>query len=336
MEAGQYTWKEMIQHRYTNRLIHEPSPYLQQHAHNPVDWYPWGEEAFEQARSQDKPIFLSIGYATCHWCHVMEKESFDDVAIAALLNEHFINVKVDREEHPQVEPGFRAYGLCYLELNAAAGAGLGTDWPVAIDHGSITETSWVMAMQPSLVDLERLPQDADATGIVGVYGPNPRHRADAALGEAQIQACADLLAARVSALLDGGRLDTMADLRRFVDGYWPEPLELAGHSGSAGAAAIVVSNPAPVSRYLTAFDLAIDGQPLDPATLGLINSGGGEAGGLVAASTLGPETGLYIRRGQSAEVRLPIGVAAGPHRLEVELGLAGVTSRRIVAEVSFR
>src|ERR1700726_3457475 len=90
-------------HIYTNRLIHETSPYLLQHAHNPVDWYPWSDEAFQTARNLDKPIFLSIGYATCHWCHVMEKESFEDARIAKLMNETFINIKVDREELPEVD-----------------------------------------------------------------------------------------------------------------------------------------------------------------------------------------------------------------------------------------
>ena len=89
--------------RYTNRLAKEKSPYLLQHAHNPVDWYPWGKEAFEKAKELDKPIFLSIGYATCHWCHAMERESFENPEIAELMNEAFINIKVDREEHPEVD-----------------------------------------------------------------------------------------------------------------------------------------------------------------------------------------------------------------------------------------
>ena len=88
---------------FTNRLIHEKSPYLLQHAHNPVDWYPWGSEAFETAKKEDKPIFLSIGYATCHWCHVMEEECFQDEDVAKALNESFICVKVDREELPEVD-----------------------------------------------------------------------------------------------------------------------------------------------------------------------------------------------------------------------------------------
>ncbi len=87
----------------TNRLIHETSPYLRQHTDNPVDWYPWGEEALRLAQEQDKPILLSIGYAACHWCHVMAHESFEDPATAALMNEHFINVKVDREERPDLD-----------------------------------------------------------------------------------------------------------------------------------------------------------------------------------------------------------------------------------------
>src|SRR6187200_2490332 len=81
-----------------NRLAHETSPYLRQHAQNPVDWYPWGPEALVRARAERKPIFLSIGYSACHWCHVMEHESFVDEKVAALLNQHFINIKVDREE----------------------------------------------------------------------------------------------------------------------------------------------------------------------------------------------------------------------------------------------
>src|SRR5580658_5054510 len=86
-----------------NRLAGEASPYLLQHADNPVDWYPWGPEALERARSEDRPILLSIGYSACHWCHVMERESFENASIAALMNEHFVNVKVDREERPDLD-----------------------------------------------------------------------------------------------------------------------------------------------------------------------------------------------------------------------------------------
>ena len=93
----------MTQHKHTNALIHETSPYLLQHAHNPVNWYPWGEEALEKARSGNQPIVLSIGYSACHWCHVMEHESFEDEAIAALMNENFVSIKVDREERPDLD-----------------------------------------------------------------------------------------------------------------------------------------------------------------------------------------------------------------------------------------
>ncbi len=89
--------------QYTNRLIKEKSPYLLQHAHNPVDWYPWGEEAFEKARREDRPVFLSIGYSTCHWCHVMERESYNDPEVAKLMNDAFISIKVDREERPDID-----------------------------------------------------------------------------------------------------------------------------------------------------------------------------------------------------------------------------------------
>ena len=86
-----------------NRLIHESSPYLRQHANNPVDWYPWGGEALERAVREDKPILLSVGYSACHWCHVMERESFEDPGIASLMNEHFVSIKVDREERPDID-----------------------------------------------------------------------------------------------------------------------------------------------------------------------------------------------------------------------------------------
>lgn len=93
----------MTKPRDPNRLIHEKSPYLLQHAHNPVDWYPWGDEAFTRAMTEDKPVFLSIGYSTCHWCHVMAHESFEDEEVARLLNRHFVSIKVDREERPDID-----------------------------------------------------------------------------------------------------------------------------------------------------------------------------------------------------------------------------------------
>ncbi len=92
-----------IQHKHTNSLIHETSPYLLQHAHNPVDWYAWHDEALQKAKREDKPILLSVGYSACHWCHVMERESFENEEIAALMNQNFVNIKVDREERPDID-----------------------------------------------------------------------------------------------------------------------------------------------------------------------------------------------------------------------------------------
>ncbi len=108
--------------RKPNRLIHEKSPYLLQHAFNPVDWHPWGEEAFEKARRENKPIFLSIGYSTCHWCHVMERESFENDSIAAIMNEHFVCIKVDREERPDVD---KVYMTVVQGLTGSGG------WPLS-------------------------------------------------------------------------------------------------------------------------------------------------------------------------------------------------------------
>jgi len=111
------------EYRYTNHLIHESSPYLQMHAHNPVDWYPWGPEAFELAKRENKPIFLSVGYSTCHWCHVMERESFSDPKIAEIMNQYFVNIKVDREERPDVD---RIY-MTFVQATTGGGG-----WPMSV------------------------------------------------------------------------------------------------------------------------------------------------------------------------------------------------------------
>jgi len=112
----------ILQHM-ANRLINEQSPYLLQHAHNPVDWYPWGDEAFERAKNENKPVLVSIGYAACHWCHVMERESFEDEATARYMNEHFINIKVDREEHPDVD---------HLYMDAVQAISRQGGWPLNV------------------------------------------------------------------------------------------------------------------------------------------------------------------------------------------------------------
>jgi len=123
------SYKPRTKHRqgqlpdFTNRLILETSPYLLQHAHNPVNWYPWGNEAFDDARRLGRPVFLSIGYATCHWCHVMEEESFEDVQIAAVLNQNYICIKVDREERPDVDA---VYMSALQRLKGGGG------WPMSV------------------------------------------------------------------------------------------------------------------------------------------------------------------------------------------------------------
>ena len=106
-----------------NRLVFEQSPYLLQHARNPVDWFPWGEEAFKKAKEEDKAVFLSVGYSTCHWCHVMEHESFEDNEVAALLNKDFVAIKVDREERPDID------GVYMTVTQAMTGSG---GWPMTV------------------------------------------------------------------------------------------------------------------------------------------------------------------------------------------------------------
>ena len=110
--------------KFTNRLAKEKSPYLQQHKHNPVDWYPWGKEAFAKAKKENKPVFLSIGYSTCHWCHVMERESFEDEDVGKILNKHFICVKLDREERPDVDRIYMAFTVAISQGNGG--------WPMSV------------------------------------------------------------------------------------------------------------------------------------------------------------------------------------------------------------
>ncbi|MGD8698004.1 MAG: aldo/keto reductase [Gemmatimonadales bacterium] len=128
-ESGNEEWDEAMNERaerpkHTNRLVDATSPYLLQHAHNPVDWYPWGEEALARAKAEDRLILLSIGYSACHWCHVMERESFEDEVIAGLMNEHFVNIKVDREERPDLDE-------IYMAATVAMNRGQG-GWPMTV------------------------------------------------------------------------------------------------------------------------------------------------------------------------------------------------------------
>jgi hypothetical protein len=113
-----------MEHKHTNALVHESSPYLLQHAHNPVNWHPWGEEALAKARNEGKLIFLSIGYAACHWCHVMEHESFESDDVAELLNRDFVSIKVDREERPDLDEIYMTATMLY-----SGGHG---GWPMSV------------------------------------------------------------------------------------------------------------------------------------------------------------------------------------------------------------
>lgn len=187
-----------------NRLIHQKSPYLLQHAHNPVDWYPWDEEAFKIARQLDKPIFLSIGYATCHWCHVMERESFEDPQIAQMLNETFINIKVDREELPEVDN-------LYMEFAQTMMAGA-AGWPLNIiltpqlrpffaatylppvsSQGLIGLNDLIARIKEVWVGDERERIEEQAETIVTVFKDNIRAEGDKLPNHEEVEACADLI-----------------------------------------------------------------------------------------------------------------------------------------------
>ncbi len=120
--------------KHTNRLIHETSPYLRQHAHNPVDWYPWGKDALAKAKAENKPILLSIGYSACHWCHVMERESFENPDIAKLMNEHFVSIKVDREERPDLDDIYQKSAQAFMRR--------GGGWPLTVFLTPDQEPFW--------------------------------------------------------------------------------------------------------------------------------------------------------------------------------------------------
>jgi len=148
-------WLENGQPAFVNRLILEDSPYLLQHAHNPINWYAWGEEAFKAAKEQDKPIFLSIGYSTCHWCHVMERESFEDEDIAYLLNENFIAIKVDREQRPDVDASY----MSAVQIMTGRGG-----WPMSSFLNMETEPFYGGTYYPPHVFTDLLNQISDIWG----------------------------------------------------------------------------------------------------------------------------------------------------------------------------
>jgi len=231
-------------------------------------------------------------------------------------------------------PGLRAYGLCWLELNAARAEGPDRGEPTVVDHAALVETSWMLHLAPELVEVERLAADPEAAHI-GVYGRNPRFTASREFGAAQVEAAAELLGERVRLLLGGGALDPLADLRRFVDLSWPEPLEVTGSSGGASEAALLIANPGRASRYLSGLDVRIDGEALDASGIVLVNASAGEVGAPVPAAALGRERGFYIRRGQVATAALGSPVTEGTHSVVVDLDLGGVTRATIAREIPF-
>src|SRR3984957_7471789 len=168
-----------------NRLAREASPYLQQHGQNPVDWYPWGTEALERARREDRPILLSIGYSACHWCHVMERESFENEGVPALMNESFINIKVDREERPDLD---QIYQLVVQLMGRSGGWPLtvfltpdqrpffaGTYFPPADRHGSPGFPKVLRAMADAYRDQrgDVLEQALEVCDAIGRASPAP-------------------------------------------------------------------------------------------------------------------------------------------------------------------
>lgn len=154
-----------------NRLIHEKSPYLLQHAYNPVDWYPWGKEAFETAKRENKPVFLSIGYATCHWCHVMAHDSFEDKGVAALMNDAFINIKVDREERPDVDGVY----MTVCQLTTGSGG-----WPLTVLMTPDKEPFFAGTFIPKMSQPNRIGMLDFVPRVKSIWENNPDEIANSA------------------------------------------------------------------------------------------------------------------------------------------------------------
>jgi len=197
-----------------NRLLGESSPYLLQHAHNPVDWYPWGDEAFGKARSENKPVLVSIGYAACHWCHVMEHESFENETVAGFMNTHFVNIKVDREEHPDVD---HLYMDALQAMNGAGGWPLnmfvtperkpfygGTYFPPEPMYG---RTSWMQLLQAISDVWQNKPEEV-------------RLQSEQMIAHLQ-QASVVSLASSKERTIEAGHVDTIAaNLLKQADSTW--------------------------------------------------------------------------------------------------------------------
>jgi hypothetical protein len=235
-------------------------------------------------------------------------------------------------EAEERHPGLAAYGLCWLELNAARLTAPDEGDPSTVDHAARIETSWMLELAPELVLLDRLSEDPEATHP-GIYGRNPRFTASTGLGRQQIDDGAGLLAERARGLLAGEKPDTFADLRRFVEYGWHEDPVLSGRAGPD--AGLVLHNPGAASRYLSSFAVELDGVRLDPEPVVLVNRSAGETGEPLHASELGPERGFYVRRNQDATIELGAPVEPGVHRVRAELGLAGVTTLVLDEQIAF-
>ena len=193
---------------YKNRLIREKSPYLLQHAHNPVDWFPWGKEAFEEAKAQDKPIFLSIGYAACHWCHVMEKESFENPEIAELMNEAFVNVKVDREELPAVDSAYMEFAQVLMSSSGG--------WPLNLILTPDLKPFFAVTYLPKESRQGRIGMREFIQHIDGLWRSEER-------GQLVHQADRIVAAFKESlSLLEQGELPTETFLEKSVDLLYPQ------------------------------------------------------------------------------------------------------------------
>jgi creatinine amidohydrolase len=229
--------------------------------------------------------------------------------------------------------GLAAYGLCWIELNAARLTAPETGDPTTGDHAARIETSWTLELEPELVRLDLLEDDPEATHL-GVYGRNPRFTASAELGRSQIEAAAALLGERARALLAGERPDTFADLRSFIRHGWTEPPTLRGEA--APEAALVLHNPGASSRYISSLELALDGMRVGHEHIFLVNHSPGETGVPVRASELAAERGFYVRRAQDATIALgDLPVRPGPHDVALEIGLGGVTSLLLEQRIEF-
>jgi hypothetical protein len=227
-------------------------------------------------------------------------------------------------------PDGRAYGLCYLELNAALLIEPEMSEPTVIDHASTIETSWILAHYPQLVDLSLLPDNPDVQ-IVGVYGKNPRFTASADIGRSQREACADLLARRCAAMLREEWHDEMEDLRRFVDLVWPENLQIDIEQTHEYVGMVQITNPGRASRYITSIDeVVIDGRSVDLTDASIANTSVGEVGRPFVVEDLHPENGIYVRRGQSLQLWIPgLTFLSEPHSIEMTVDLAGVRKQRV-------